>query len=103
MNLLLDTHTFLWFTSGSDQIPKQIIDLIENPANTSFVSLVSLWEISIKNALGKLQIKNNFDEILKDLEGNKLHLLPIEFKHVAEQNQLPHIHKDLASPTPLTE
>lgn len=94
MNLLLDTHTFLWFTSGSDEIPKQIVDLIENPANTSFVSLVSLWEISIKNSLGKLQIKNDFNEILKDVEGNKLHLLPIEFSHITTQNKLPHIHKD---------
>ena len=95
MLLLLDTHTFLWFTSGSDEIPKQIVDLIENPANTSFVSLVSLWEISIKNSLGKLQIKNDFNEILKDVEGNKLHLLPIEFSHIATQNKLPKFTKTL--------
>lgn len=94
MNLLLDTHTFLWFTSGSDEIPKSMIDLIENPNNTSFVSLASLWEISIKNSLGKLQIKNNFSKILEDVEGNKLHLLPISFNHIAIQNKLPFIHKD---------
>lgn len=94
MNLLLDTHTFLWFTSGSDEIPKSMIDLIENPNNTSFVSLASLWEISIKNSLGKLQIRNDFSKILEDIEGNKLHLLPISFKHIATQNKLSFIHKD---------
>lgn len=94
MNLLLDTHTFLWFTSGSNEIPKRVIDLIENPDNKSLVSLVSLWEVSIKNSLGKLQIKNNFSEILNDIEDNKLNLLPITFNHIVTQNTLPHIHKD---------
>ncbi|MDZ7934445.1 MAG: type II toxin-antitoxin system VapC family toxin [Emticicia sp.] len=94
MNLLLDTHTFLWFSSGSDEIPKRIIDLIENANNKSFVSLASLWEISIKTSLGKLQIKNDFDKILNDIEDNKLHLLPISFSHIVTQNKLPLIHRD---------
>jgi len=100
MNLLLDTHTFLWFTSGSNEIPIRVIDLIENPDNKSFVSLVSLWEVSIKNSLGKLQIKNNFSEILNDIEDNKLNLLPITFNHIVTQNTLSHIHKDNGVPDP---
>ncbi|WP_435355883.1 type II toxin-antitoxin system VapC family toxin [Emticicia sp. SJ17W-69] len=77
MNLLLDTHTFLWFTSGSEEVPKKLIDLIENPVNKCFVSLVPLWEVSIKNSLRKLNFKSNFNDILKDVAGN--YLPPIEF------------------------
>lgn len=44
MNLLLDTHTFIWFSEDHDSLSDKARKLIENPENTSFVSIASLWE-----------------------------------------------------------
>ena len=54
MNLLLDTHVFLWFIAGDDRLSKTARSLIEDPANLVFLSQVSLWEMAIKISLGKL-------------------------------------------------
>jgi len=55
MNYLLDTHTLLWFLNGDKQLSQNAISLIENPDSIKFVSIVSLWEISIKLGLKKLE------------------------------------------------
>jgi PIN domain nuclease of toxin-antitoxin system len=48
MNLLLDTHAFLWFIGGDKQLPEKSVELIKNPENNCFISIASLWEIAIK-------------------------------------------------------
>jgi len=52
MRLLLDTHTFLWFIDGNLKLSSYGRQLIEEPANERFLSVASLWEMSIKNSLG---------------------------------------------------
>ena len=54
MAFLLDTHAFLWFASGDEKLPIHIQDTIKNLKNSCFVSVASMWEISIKQRLGKL-------------------------------------------------
>jgi PIN domain nuclease of toxin-antitoxin system len=56
MKLLWDTHTFLWFVAGSSELSQAARRTIETPAHSHFISIASLWEISIKTALGKLNI-----------------------------------------------
>lgn len=56
MNLLLDMHVFLWFIAGDPRLSLLARTYIEDPANHSFVSTASLWEIAIKYSLGKLQL-----------------------------------------------
>ena len=55
MQYLIDTHAFLWFNDGSPEISQKSKSLIENKNNRIFISIASLWEISIKAALGKLK------------------------------------------------
>jgi PIN domain nuclease of toxin-antitoxin system len=57
VNLLLDTHAYLWFIAGSDRLSARVREAIENPGNTIFISSVSLWEITVKHGLGKLLLK----------------------------------------------
>jgi len=57
MNLLLDTHTLIWFFEGSDELGKNAIQNIENEKNTCFVSIVSIWEIAIKLSIKKTEMK----------------------------------------------
>ena len=54
MSWLIDTHVFIWFESGSDRLPKEVRDLISTTDEPVFVSAASIWEISIKRGLGKL-------------------------------------------------
>ena len=53
MKLLLDTHIALWAISDDRRLSKRARDLISNPSADLFVSVVSLWEIAIKHALGR--------------------------------------------------
>lgn len=56
MNYVLDTHTFLWTISNIENISKKAIDVIKNSNNEIFISAVSLWEISIKVRIKKLDL-----------------------------------------------
>jgi PIN domain nuclease of toxin-antitoxin system len=94
MKYLIDTHTFLWFIEGSAQLSKFPKSLIENEDNEIYVSIISLWEISIKTALNKLSIKGDYESIIFDIETNDIDILPMTFAHTIQQNKLPHIHKD---------
>lgn len=52
MRLLLDTHAAVWSVSSSHRLPPRIIDLLADPGNEVFVSVVSLWEIALKGTTG---------------------------------------------------
>lgn len=55
MRLLLDTHMLLWWLADDSRLKPKARALIENPENTVFVSVVSLWEIAVKVRIGKLE------------------------------------------------
>ena len=52
MDYLLDTHTFLWFINGSEELSDKAKSAIESIKNTKFISKASFWEIAIKSSLG---------------------------------------------------
>lgn len=56
MRLLLDTHTLLWFLTNDPNIGPRARGAIEDPAKVTHVSAVSLWEVAIKFALGRLKL-----------------------------------------------
>jgi PIN domain nuclease of toxin-antitoxin system len=92
---LLDTHTFLWFISGSDRLSRRARDLIETRENPMLVSAASLWEIAIKHGLGKLSLERPFAELMSDqLERQLVGVLGIELPHLAELVRLPLHHRD---------
>lgn len=94
MKLLLDTHTFLWFVAGSTELSAVAKKAIENPQNENYVSIASLWEISIKTATGKLDINGSYETVIDDVVRNGILILPIDFQHTVQQNQLPFYHRD---------
>ena len=53
MDLILDTHAFIWFING-ETLPATIIEKIEDINNNCFISIASIWEIAIKASLGNL-------------------------------------------------
>jgi len=93
--LLLDTHTFIWWASEPEKLSKKVLTLCEDRNNILILSVASVWEMQIKIQLGKLKL----DESLTDLiEGqrqvNDLQILPVELVHVLALKNLADHHKD---------
>ncbi|WZI66409.1 MAG: type II toxin-antitoxin system VapC family toxin [Gloeotrichia echinulata IR180] len=65
MKLLLDTHIFLWFVNDDIQLNAHLKDLIEDKNNTIYLSLASLWEMSIKYNLQKLKFESSYQEFIE--------------------------------------
>ena len=67
MKYLLDTHIFLWSLLSPEKLSKKTYDLIENAENEIYLSIVTLWKISLKFNLGKLDLNNVLPEELPSL------------------------------------
>lgn len=91
MKFLLDTHILLWWMQDSPELPAEARDLVRDPANTIFVSAVNLWEIRIKEAIGKIRLPANFDEVLAKEE---FETIALTADHVTELTGLPLLHRD---------
>ena len=65
MRLLLDTHIFLWWMDDAPQLEERLRAEIADPKNEVFLSSVVIWEITIKSALGKLEIARDWFEAAK--------------------------------------
>lgn len=91
MRLLLDTHLLLWWLDDSPLLPDEAHRLIENPENTIFVSVASLWEIRIKQSLGKLVLPAAFQQVLRE---SGFELLSIDARHTEALAGLPLHHRD---------
>ncbi len=94
MQYLIDTHVFLWFVSNAKELSQTAKTLLEDENNEIFLSIASLWEISIKTALGKLTINGTYESVIDDVTDNSIQILPINFAHTVEQNCQPFHHRD---------
>ena len=95
MNLLLDTHSFLWFVLDDPHLNSFAADVIENTSNTSFLSVASMWEMAIKVSIGKLSFPQPLDAFIPDqMQRNGIRLLPISLSHALHVATLPLLHKD---------
>ena len=95
MKLLLDTHTFLWFIEGNLNLSGAARSLIEDRGNQRFISIASLWEMSIKLSIGKLELTITFIELVeRQVYGNAIELLEIQPEHLDKLAKLPFHHKD---------
>ncbi len=95
MNLLLDTHTFIWWACEPGKLPKKIRELCENYENSLILSVVSVWEMQIKMQLGKMKIHDTLSDLIESqMETNGVTLLDINLDHVMGLDQLPLIHHD---------
>jgi PIN domain nuclease of toxin-antitoxin system len=89
MNLLLNTHTFIWFIEGNTFISKKGLPLIEDTANNIFVSIISLYEIAIKQKTGKLILSNSLQNFFRYAASENITILPVSEGHLLEYNNVP--------------
>lgn len=92
MNLLLDTHTFLWAVDDSPRLSAGARGAIRDGNNMVFVSAATAWEISIKAAIGKLTIPQG--GYLDELRLHRFTPLHITAEHALAVAGLPPHHKD---------
>ncbi|MBJ6611680.1 MAG: type II toxin-antitoxin system VapC family toxin [Candidatus Thiothrix moscowensis] len=91
MNLLLDTHTLIWALENNPTLSNAARAAIIDGRNAVFVSSVSVWEISIKRALGKLDVPDN---LLEEIAVHRFTPLEISLQHADVAGKLPPIHQD---------
>ena len=91
MNLLLDTHVFLWFVIQSPRLSKSIYHQIETTP-VVYISAASLWEIVIKIQLNKLAADSN--ELAAKIEDSGFQELPVSVLHTLALERLPLHHRD---------
>jgi PIN domain nuclease of toxin-antitoxin system len=95
MNILLDTHAFLWFVEDSPRLSEPARVMIESSDSQPFISMASLWEIAIKISLGKLQLKQPYEIFIPEqLTGNGIGVLNLSLEHTAAVATLPFHHRD---------
>lgn len=94
MNLLLDTHVALWAITDSPRLSKAAREQIEAPAATVWVSVASIWEITIKHSLARGDMPVSGREAIRHFEASGYRLLPIEPEHAAAVEDLAHHHHD---------
>lgn len=94
MNNLLDTHSFIWFIEGDNQLSKKARQSIEENDAVNSLSIASLWEMAIKVSLGKLKLKTGFSEISQQIFDNGFQILPITFEDTLIISTLPFHHRD---------
>ena len=91
MKLLLDTHAFLWWDSSNVRLPELLHAAIASPGNQVFVSAVTVWEIAIKRASGKLIFGR---AVGKAIEEHNFLPLPISVEQAEWAGSLPQLHRD---------
>jgi PIN domain nuclease of toxin-antitoxin system len=67
MRLLVDTHVFLWSATDPDRIAPEARSAMEDGANDLVVSVVTVWEIAIKQSLGKLDLPKPAEQWVPDV------------------------------------
>ena len=91
MNLSLDTHVLLWWLDDNPALDENARRAIMDPRNLVVVSAAVIWEIRIKQKLGKLDIDPSFYEIVTK---QGFELLPITADHAYAVGDLPMHHRD---------
>jgi len=91
MKYLIDTHVLIWWLERSDKLSGKVMEIIGSNENQIVVSVVSIWEISIKTRLGKLETP---DDLMEMISIESFEVLDIKSAHALQVKELPLHHHD---------
>lgn len=91
MRLLLDTHVLYWTTGKRLELSEEARRAIDADDALAFVSIVSLWELRIKETIRKIVLTENFYE---ELIPGGFDILPVTLAHIETLGHLPLLHRD---------
>jgi len=90
MNHLIDTQVLIWYQLQSDRLNPKVYALIKNPEQQILVSVVSLFEIAIKQKIGKLPEFDVPISVLSEvISRDGFSLLGIDAAHIARYGDIP--------------
>jgi PIN domain nuclease of toxin-antitoxin system len=92
VNLLLDSHAFLWWLAGDPKLSAEARRAMADPSSVVHVSAATVWELSIKTSLGKLDLDGA--DLVEEVEENDFIELPITARHSLAAASLPRHHED---------
>ena len=94
MKFLLDTNAFLWAATFDPRLSARANQILNDASNDFYLSVVSLWEVTVKVQIGKLQIPQDLGAFLQRTLNRELMILPIQPEHVLNLSKLPLLHRD---------
>ena len=94
MNLLLNTVLLLWAAGQPERLSPTAESLLLEPANQLLFSSASIWEIVIKNGLGRSDFRVDTRRLWRMLTANGYRELAITGEHTIAVGELPPLHKD---------
>jgi PIN domain nuclease of toxin-antitoxin system len=90
MSLLLDTHVVLWWLTDDPTLSDDVKTMLDHEPDI-YVSPATIWEVTIKQAIGKLQAPTDLPEQIRD---SGFRELPIMARHAIAAGRLPPVHRD---------
>lgn len=85
MEILLDTHAFLWYMAGNSRLSGNAKSYIDNLENVRYLSMASLWEIAIKYSNGRLVLMEPYETLIpRLLQVNRINILNVSIEHMSE-------------------
>jgi len=94
VKLLLDTHVLLWAASHPEKLSRRARRLLSDPENILIFSAVSLWEIAIKQGIGRSDFQVDARLLRRGLLDNGYEELAMTSAHAVALDTLPPLHKD---------
>ena len=91
MRLLLDTHVFLWWLADDQRLDAERRGAIADPDSLVHVSAVTIWEVAIKEAHGRIEVDG---DLVEEIERGGFLELPVSAAHAAAGGRLPPHHGD---------
>jgi PIN domain nuclease of toxin-antitoxin system len=90
VSLLLDTHVLLWWLNDDPKLTEELKDQLDHDPDV-YVSSVTVWEVAIKHASGKLEGPSDLPEQIRD---NGFIPLAVDHDHALAAGRLPMVHRD---------
>lgn len=93
--LLLDTQAYLWFVFDDPRLSETAAAAISRRSSDPLLSIASLWEITIKRQLGKLDLGRDLPTFFRSqVEERRVTVLPLDLTHLVAYDGLPPLHRD---------
>ena len=90
MRYLIDTHILIWLAVSPEKVSNAILEIIENPLNEISISTVSLWEITIKLSIGKLNLQGiEIDDLVQICKEQNIKIVQLPVSAVKQYRTIP--------------
>lgn len=95
MNLLLDTHIFIWMGEKPHKLAPKLLPVLQDPTNVRLVSIATIWEMQIKADLGKLPLSASVRDFVAAQQAlGNVQIIPLLEAQIWTLSTLPKVHRD---------